>query len=85
MPTQVEALMGFDHNGRRRRGAQFSVSDQVAKELHRAGLVRILPDPAKAPAPRTSASPAGQASPQTTADASKRGGKRKTREAESDE
>lgn len=78
MPTTVEALTGFDHGGRRRKGTQFPVSDQTAKELHRAGLVRIVPDPAKAPAQRSSASPAGQASPQTTAASSRRGGKRKT-------
>ncbi|GHC19425.1 hypothetical protein SAMN05443545_101291 [Aidingimonas halophila] len=77
MPT-VEALTGFDHHGPRRRGAQWSASDQTAKDLSRAGLVRILPDPAKAPAQRSSASPQGRASRQTTAGASKRGGKRGT-------
>ncbi len=85
MATRVEALTGFDHNGSRRRGAVFAVSDQTAKQLARAGLVRILPDPAKAPAQPTSASPQGPASPQTTAPASRRGAKPKTREATGDE
>lgn len=84
MPTQVEALTGFDHGGRRRKGDRFPVSPAVAKELARVGLVRIPRDPEKAPAQRSSASPAGQASPQTTAKKSKPGAKRSGQAADSD-
>jgi len=74
MPN-VEALTGFDHGGSRRRGTRFSVSDHAAKQLARAGLVRIVEDrPQKVAGAKSSASPAAQASTQTTAKPSKRGG-----------
>lgn len=80
MPT-VEALTGFDHGGNRRRGTRFPVSDQTAKALARAGLVRIVEDhPKQAAGTPSSASPAAQASPQTTAKRSGRGGKRRQAE-----
>lgn len=77
MPTQVEALTGFDHHGSRRRGDKFPTSDQTAKDLVRAGLVRIVTDrPEKAAGKPSSASPAAQASPQKTSSSSKGGGKK---------
>lgn len=39
MPTVI-ALRSFDHYGMRRRDEEFSVSDDHAKALERAGLVR---------------------------------------------
>ncbi|WP_181244704.1 hypothetical protein, partial [Halomonas sp. ND22Bw] len=80
----VEALTGFDHGGSRRRGTRFPVSDHTAKQLARAGLVRIVEDhPKKVAGRKSSASPAAQASPQTTAKPSGRGGKRRQAEASS--
>lgn len=80
----VEALSGFDHGGNRRRGSRFQVSDHTAKELARAGLVRVVEDhPKKADGAKSSASPAAQASPQTTAKRSGRGGKQGQAEASS--
>lgn len=39
--TTVIALSSFHHYGPRRRNEEFSVSDDHAKALERAGLVRI--------------------------------------------
>lgn len=79
----VEALTGFDHGGKRCRGDQFKVSDNVAQQLSRARLVRVIEArPQKVAGAKSSASPAAQASPQTTAKRSKRGG-RKSQAAES--
>lgn len=62
----VIALSSFDHGGNRRRGSKFSVSDRAAKDLARAGLVRVIEQhPATPDGAKLSASPAGQASPQT--------------------
>lgn len=77
---QVRALQSFEHGGSRKRGATFSVSDNQAKKLEQAGLVEIVrpgADPVKAGGARSSASPAAQASPQTTLRKSKRGGRRR--------
>lgn len=53
MPTVI-ALRGFDHYGMRRRNEEFSVSDDHAKALERAGLVRIKQGADKRePAPRS--------------------------------
>ncbi|OBX35663.1 hypothetical protein A8U91_04737 [Halomonas elongata] len=83
MPT-VEALTGFDHGGIRRRGSKFPVSDHTAKQLARAGLVRIVADhPKQADGATSSASPAAQVSPQTTVKKSARGGKPRQTEASS--
>jgi len=79
---EVEALSGFEHGARRIRGERFSVSAQHAADLERAGLVRVLGDgptaenPSTADGATSSASPADQASPQTIATPSKRGGKK---------
>lgn len=74
--TDVIALSSFDHGGNRRRGSRFSVSERAAKELARAGLVRIVEQhPATPDGAKLSASPAGPASPQTTVKKSGRGGK----------
>lgn len=79
----VEALTGFDHGGKRGRGDRFQVSDNVAQQLARARLVRIVEArPQKVAGAKSSASPAAQASTQTTAKKSKRGDKA-TKSAES--
>lgn len=76
----VIALQGFEHNGTRRRGDQFKVSEHQARALVRAGLVVVKAPkqgPTKAAGEKSSASPVGQVSPQTTLSSSKRGGKRR--------
>lgn len=73
MPTVV-ALTSFDHGGSRRRDAQFDVSEPTARELARAGLVRILQDnPITPVGTKSSASPAGPASRQKIAKKSRHG------------
>lgn len=75
----IEALQQFDHGPDvRRRGDQFRVSDPVAREFERRGLARIISHmgvarPKKPAGTPPSASPAGQASPQTTAIVSEAG------------
>lgn len=74
---EVIALSGFDHDGRRRCGDTFRVSQVQALALKKSGLVRLSTDPAPAnpgtpgPTPaagsKPSASPAAQASPKQTA------------------
>lgn len=78
MPTVI-ALQSFDHNGRRRRGEQFTVSDGHAAALERAGLVSISgpDDPGQAAGGKPSASPAAPASPEQTSKPSGRGGRQK--------
>lgn len=52
--TTVIALSSFHHYGPRRRNEEFSVSDDHAKALERAGLVRIKQGADKRePAPRS--------------------------------
>ncbi len=75
----VRALHSFDHYGLRKRGAEFSVSHVLAKQLEKRGLVVIVgesdADPIQ-PAGRvlpSSASPAGQASPLKTSSESENG------------
>lgn len=77
MPDVI-ALTSFDHDRHpRKRGTRFTVSDPVARDLCQRGLVRIvIENPSQAPASHSSASPAGQASQQTTAKQSGSGGKR---------
>jgi phage-related minor tail protein len=64
---EVEALSGFEHGKSRQRGDTFTVSEQHAKALVRAGLVKIVgeaPDaanPSGAAGGKSSASPAAQA------------------------
>lgn len=80
----VQALTGFDHHGNKVKNSRFHVSDQTAKELSRAGLVRIIEDrPIKAVGKLSSASPAVQALPQQTVKPSGRGGRRQKAEASS--
>lgn len=70
---EVRALSAFEHNGSRRRNESFEVSDTHAKQLEKAGLVEIIgaaDDPGKAAGAKSSASPAAQASQQTTANKS---------------
>lgn len=77
---EVSALTSFEHNGARRRGDVFDVSDNHAKALHKAGLVQIIgaeSDPSKAAGAKSSASPAAPVSPQTTAQKSKPGARSK--------
>lgn len=75
----VEALQQFDHGSeQKRRGDQFRVSDPVAREFERRGLAKIISHmgvarPKKPAGTPPSASPAGQASPQTTAIVSEAG------------
>lgn len=89
MMPYVHALRSFVHGETRERNSRFFVTDPVARDLARAGLVRILegdPDeggPAPADGERSSALPAAQASPQATAKPSKAGGRRRKRAAPS--
>lgn len=68
---KVKARYGFEHNGPRRRGEEFNVSDQTAMLLERRGLVRVLNREAlplgnAGGEPKSSASPADQASLEQT-------------------
>ncbi|MNY56355.1 hypothetical protein D3C86_1924260 [compost metagenome] len=76
---EVTALQSFDHNGRRRRGERFPVSDGHAAALVRAGLVSMAApdDPGQAAGGKPSASPAAPASPEQTSKPSARGAKPK--------
>ena len=74
----VRALRGFEHSGRRARGAEFQVSDQHAKQLQRAGLVEVMGErPKQAAGKKSSASRAAQASRQATAKKSASGGRKR--------
>ncbi|WP_128422661.1 hypothetical protein [Delftia tsuruhatensis] len=70
---EVEALMGFTHNGSYRRGDRFRVPEPQAEALKRKGLVRVLADepseenPTAAAGQKSSASPAAPASQKPTA------------------
>lgn len=75
----VTATAGFDHVGRRQRGEVFDVSQQQAIALKRKGLVTYdenQVDPDQAAGETSSASQVAQASAQTTARKSGRGGKK---------
>lgn len=77
---EVIAITGFEHGGRRRRGEQFFVSEQVATRLKAKRLVAVVEDaahPMKPAGAPSSASQAGQASPQTTSPESESGAKRR--------
>lgn len=77
---EVTALTAFEHNGTRRRGDSFPVSDAHAKALQEAGLVTIngvAEDPSKAAGAKSSASPAARASRQKTAKPSAAGEKKR--------
>jgi len=79
----VEALQGFEHGTETiRRGRWLEVSEVVAKELQRNGLV-VPAGPRPAVGAKLSASPAVQASPQTTVKPSDSGGKRRRKRAAS--
>lgn len=79
---KVEPLISFDHNGPRKVGVPFDVSDRIAGLLSRKGLVRML-GAATGPlavatagaATASSVSPADQASQSKTSKKSKRGDK----------
>jgi len=45
---KVQALQSFEHNGPRRRHAEFEVSDTTGEALARKGLVKVI-DPATKP------------------------------------
>lgn len=75
---KVIAINSFDHYGSRRRGDEFEVSDQVALQLLRAGLVRCegapteslqgdASVPEQATGQKSSASPVVQVSQKQTA------------------
>jgi hypothetical protein len=77
---EVRAIKSFAHNGGKRRGDRFRVSARDALDLERKGLVEVIRDmevPRVAVGAKSSASPADPVSPQTTAEPSKRGGRRK--------
>jgi hypothetical protein len=79
----VEALQGFEHGTDTiRKGHRLDVSDVVAKDLQRAGLV-VPVGPLAAVGVKPSASPAVQASPQTIAKPSGSGGRRRRKRAAS--
>lgn len=78
----VMAIQNFDHDGKKRRGDFFHVSDQAAQKLKARGLVVIDGEahpsrPEKAAGGKLSALPADQALPQTIAKKSGNGGKKK--------
>lgn len=78
--VDVIALKSFQHNGPRRRGDEFPVSEQHAQDLARKGLVKIqgeTEDPSKAAGEKPSASPAARASRQKTAKPSAAGEKKR--------
>lgn len=78
--VMVTARTSFEHGGSRRTGDEFEVSEHQAKQLVTRGLVHATvsdSDPSKAAGELSSASQAAQASPQTTAKPSGRGGRRK--------
>ncbi|PNQ53691.1 hypothetical protein C1141_19925 [Vibrio agarivorans] len=77
MPV-VQAIIGFDHAGPRRKGDLFEVPDRTATELMRKGLVTVPESrPAEAVGEKPSASPAAPASPPQTAHSSENGKKRR--------
>lgn len=86
-----KAKHGFDDDrlGKVKRNQALDLTEQQAKPYERAGLIRLVPgasvngkEPNPIPAAGTvqSASPAAQASPQTTAKRQKRGRKAKAAE-----
>lgn len=83
MPTLI-AKISFDDNrlGQVKRGEKIALGDSAAKSYVKAGLLEYVPgskqNPLQPAGTPLSASPAGQASPQTTATPLKRGRKRKT-------
>ena len=81
MPN-VTAMQNFEHNGPRKKGARFPVSELIAKKLQQAGLVIIDGDsdesatvPTKAAGAKRSASPAARASATKTSKPSAGGAK----------
>lgn len=77
--VKVTARASFEHGGKRRPGDEFEVSEFQARELVRRGLVAMTEgdrNPLPAAGEPSSASQAAQASPQTTAKPSGRGGRR---------
>jgi hypothetical protein len=77
--VQVEALQQFEHYGTRKVGELFEVDPKHAEKLAGKGLVRALTDATGIPsqaagkAPKSSASPAAQASPKPTSSSSHAG------------
>ena len=74
----VKALSGFEHNGTRRRGSKFNLSDNEAKQLVKKGLVRYVNiTPMIAAGGKSSALPVAQVSQKQTAKKSKSGARKK--------
>ena len=78
--VQVLVLGSFSHGGEiYRRGQKPSFSEYIAQQLADKGLVRIVDrseSPSTADGEKSSASPAAQASPQTTASGSGAGARK---------
>lgn len=79
---KVEPLISFDHNGPRKVGVPFDVSDRIAGLLSRKGLVRMLgantvplAETGVGAATASSASPVDQVSLPKTSKKSKHGAK----------
>ena len=76
----VTALQNFEHDGAKRRGDYFEVSDNIAKKLKARGLVVLDSEaqplrPYQAAGEKLSALPVVQVLPQTIAKKSKHGKK----------
>jgi len=78
--ASVTAVKNFDHDGAKRRGDYFEVSDHIAKKLKARGLVVLDSEaqplrPYQTAGERLSALPAVQVLPQTIVKKSKNGNK----------
>lgn len=76
---EVQAIQSFEHHGAKRHGDRFTVSQGVADQLQKKGLVIVAgaERPHQASGATSSASPVAPASPQTTSKPSANGGKPK--------
>ena len=80
--ASVMAIQNFEHDGAKKRGMLFDVSDHIAQRLKSRGLVVIDGEahpsrPIKAAGVKSSVSPAVQVLPQTTVIKLKHGAMRK--------
>lgn len=82
---KVKALRSFEHNGSRKKGSIFRLTDNTAHDLAQRGLVSVLVEPPKADVcpkqaagQKSSASPAAPALHQGTASQSAGGETRQT-------
>lgn len=74
----IEFIKSVEHNGPRKKYERMNVSDGVAKDMIARGIARKpKADPSKAGGQKPSALPPAQASQQTTAKKSKRGGRKR--------